>query len=56
MWLKKYEDNILDLLRDVTVDDGAEFKRFLEDNLSPTLEEIKEHPNEMTMKTNVTEN
>ena len=56
VWLKKYEDKILDLLRDVTVDDGAEFKRFLEDKLYHTLKEIKEHPNEMTMKTNVTEN
>lgn len=56
MWLNKYEKNRLDLLRDVTVDDGAEFKRFLKDKLYDTLKEIKEHPNEMTMKTNVTEN
>ena len=49
-WLKKYENKILDLLRDVTVDDGAEFKRFLEDKLYHTLKEIEGHPNEITMK------
>ncbi|MBO7193686.1 MAG: PD-(D/E)XK nuclease family protein [Bacteroidaceae bacterium] len=50
VWLKKYENKILDLLRDVTVDDGAEFKRFLEDKLYHTLKEIEGHPNEITMK------
>lgn len=49
-WLKKYENKISDLLRDVTVDDGAEFKRFLEDKLHDTLKEIEGHPNEITMK------
>lgn len=49
-WLKKYENKILDLLRDVTVDDGVEFKRFLEDKLYDTLKEIEGHPNEITMK------
>ncbi|MBR5850993.1 MAG: PD-(D/E)XK nuclease family protein [Bacteroidaceae bacterium] len=49
-WLKKYENKILDLHRDVTVDDGAEFKRFLEDKLYRTLKEIEGHPNEITMK------
>ena len=55
-WVKKYKDKVDDLVMDVTEDGGCEFKRFLDGKLCHILKEIKEHPNEMPMKTNVTEN
>lgn len=55
-WLKKYENKIEELLRDVTMESGNGFKIFLEDKLNKVLKEIEEYHNEITMKTNVTEN